>query len=401
MLLSLSIIGIVLSVVLLVFNARKYTSSIYLAGFFFVISYYGLIQYVILFSKSVTLVAVVFVNVGAPTYLIGPFLYLYLRSVLDDSARLSMKDLWHLLPMVVYLAGNAEYLFTAWQVKMDVARIVIHDGIKQVPFVTELGFLYQKLPLLAIYLSRPLLVMGYLLWSVALLIHFRRYGKESDVFHKQQFMIKWLYVLFGFLFILVLSHSLQVVVTFEERNTAIFKTLNLLQAFSAVGLAGLLISPFFFPEILYGLPRLPKVPVEVESIHVVLEHEPIKQKASVSRFETEYLEQIGQKTEKCMAEYQPYLQQDFNLTQLSVLLNIPIHHLASFFREVKQCSFTDYRNEWRIRHSKMLIEDGKTAGMTLEAIGMLSGFLSRNAFLTAFKKVEGITPSEYVNKVKT
>lgn len=37
--------------------------------------------------------------------------------------------------------------------------------------------------------------------------------------------------------------------------------------------------------------------------------------------------------------------------------------------------------------------------MTLEAIGMLSGFLTRNTFFTAFKKFEGISPGAYVEKI--
>lgn len=38
--------------------------------------------------------------------------------------------------------------------------------------------------------------------------------------------------------------------------------------------------------------------------------------------------------------------------------------------------------------------------MTLEAIGMLSGFLTRNTFFTAFKKFEGISPGVYVEKTE-
>lgn len=422
MLLSFSIIGIVLSLILLFFNARNYTSSIYLAGFFFLISYYGLIQYVVLFSKSVALVAVVFVNVGAPTYLIGPLLYLYLRSVIIDSARLKIVDLWHLLPMVVYLAGTSEYLFTSWFYKMDIATMVINGGIKQVPFTTELGFLFNKLPLLVIYLSRPVLVMGYLLWSAGLLLRYKMLRMESMIFQQQRFMQKWLWILFGFLFILVLSHSLQLVETFAVSNTTIFKTLNLLQIFSAIGLAGLLISPFFFPEILYGLPRLPgsvemakRTSIPSASLPTQESEKQLEDAGNQSsegkpltsevigiatKFESNYLDFIDVQTEKYMQEFQPYLQQDFNLAQLSVLVNIPVHHLAYYFREVKQMSFTDFRNRWRIEHAKKLIFEGKSNELTLEAIGLLSGFSSRNTFLLAFKKAEGISPQVFLSQIK-
>jgi AraC-like DNA-binding protein len=99
-----------------------------------------------------------------------------------------------------------------------------------------------------------------------------------------------------------------------------------------------------------------------------------------------------------MKQFQPYLQPDFNLTQFSVLVHIPTHHLAYYFREEKKQSFIDYRNIWRVNHAKTLIKEGKASDLTLEAIGLLSGFSNRNTFFIAFKKAEGISPGAFVNQ---
>jgi YesN/AraC family two-component response regulator len=96
-----------------------------------------------------------------------------------------------------------------------------------------------------------------------------------------------------------------------------------------------------------------------------------------------------------MKEYQPYINPAFNLTELSLLINIPVHHLAYYFREIKKQPFTTYRNEWRVSYAKNLILEGKTSGLTLEAIGALSGFTNRNTFITVFKKIEGVPPGSY------
>jgi len=179
-----------------------------------------------------------------------------------------------------------------------------------------------------------------------------------------------------------------------------FFTFNVLNVLSGVGLAGLLISPFFFPGILYGLPRLPE-PTEVPG-NLDLVNEPLQEEAKKisSKFEVDYIDFICEQTEKCMVEYQPYLQQDLNLAQLSMLVKIPVHHLAYYFREVKMQTFSDYRNEWRVEHAKNLIREGKSSDLTLEAIGILSGFSSRNTFLNAFKKAEGISPQAFLQQVK-
>jgi AraC-like DNA-binding protein len=99
-----------------------------------------------------------------------------------------------------------------------------------------------------------------------------------------------------------------------------------------------------------------------------------------------------------MKECQPYLQQDCNLAYISKLTQVPVHHLAYYFRQERKQPFNDFRNEWRIGHAKTLISEGKTREMTLEAIGLLSGFSTRNTFFTSFKKVEGVAPSIFASK---
>jgi AraC-like DNA-binding protein len=46
-----------------------------------------------------------------------------------------------------------------------------------------------------------------------------------------------------------------------------------------------------------------------------------------------------------------------------------------------------------------MITEGKTANLTLEAIGVLSGFSSRTTFFRAFKKVEDVSPGAFADKI--
>ena len=115
-------------------------------------------------------------------------------------------------------------------------------------------------------------------------------------------------------------------------------------------------------------------------------------------FEADYLKQIGSKMDECMQQLQPYLQNDCNLAYMAKLTGIPAHHLAYYFREKRRQPFNDYRNLWRVQHAKNLIGEGKSQKLTLEAIGLLSGFSTRNTFYTAFRKTEGSPPSAFVDK---
>lgn len=401
MLLFLSMLGFFLSLILLYFNARKNMSTIYLGIFFLLISLYGFYQYVLLYSKSVFLIELLllgFAIVFPALYLIGPMLYWYIRSVLTDNSRLRRKDLWHMLPMMIYFLAALPYTFVPFSDKVEAATEVVKDvGFMQTYYATILDQIFS---VSAIYLSRPILVLGYTLWSMVLLFRYSIQRKVSKVFVRQYFMTKWLCLLLAFLFILVVSQILLIIKVFAMDFSELFFTFNVFRILSIAGLIGLLISPFFFPTILYGLPRIPESMLTLNSAEGDTVHVPSDSGKKTNHLESNYIHYINQKADFCMKEVQPYLQPDFNLAHLSVHTQIPVHHLSYYFREEKKQHFNDYRNEWRINHAKNLIRKGEANQFTLETIGLQSGFSSRNTFLTTFKKVEGITPSTFAAQIK-
>lgn len=398
MLLSLSIIGIILSVILLIFHVRKKTSAIYLGIFFSLISLYGFIQYVLVYSKSVFLVSIIFINVASLPFLIGPMLYWYVRSVLTDDSRLKKWDLLHVFPMLISLVTSLTYIFSHYSYKVQMAARIVENSDYLQTF-KAIG-LHKIIPITAIYESRSLLFMGYALWSAGLFIHYLWHKKKEQVLSHQYFMTKWLTVLLGFTVILSVSHFLILTKAFISENTIVYHTLNVFQLLSLVGLMGLLISPFFFPEILYGLPRLPKSEASLLSKARQRKLKNGMDKKHSFHIESDYLHFIDQQADSCMKEIQPYLRPDFNLTQFSVLIHIPVHHLSYYFRQKKKQHFNDYMNTWRVKHAKNLIIEGKSNDITMEGIGLISGFPNRNSFRTTFQKMEGISPSAFAAQNK-
>lgn len=401
MLLFLSLTGIILSVILLIFNAKRYTSSRYLGGFFFLVSGYTLTQYVFVDSHSILILTIFFVHPGFLFYLIGPLLFWYFRSVLTDQTHFRRTDLWHLLPAFIYLISVIPYLFLSWDEKTANAAMLISD-IGNLKYIRA-SLLYSVLHPGLVFISRPLLVTGYAIWSSVIFIQWLKSRKNRTVLSQQQYMIPWLTVLLGFVFILTISHLIAMMEAYLSHNLKVFFTLRLLHLFSGVGLTGLLISPLFFPSILYGMPRIPPAsraatppvpsPVPGSDLLSLVPEEPPK-----PGFEADYLKQIGSKMDECMQQLQPYLQNDCNLAYMAKLSGIPAHHLAYYFREEQRRPFNEYRNLWRVQHAKKLIREGKTKELTLEAIGLLSGFSTRNTFYTAFRKIEGSPPSAFVDK---
>jgi len=397
MYLFLSLFGILVSVLLLFLGSKRYTATIYLSLFFITISIYELLSYILLQSGSVMLVAISFVHLTTLTYLPGPLLYWYIRSVISDNASLQKSDLWHLLPGAIYLAASVPYLLTPFEYKMEIARQIVEDpGFLSMYNATILSKLFSNSFL---YIGRPVLVMIYTLYSTSLFTSYLLDKEVSVVFSRQNFMIKWISVFLGFQIVMITSYLTLMFKTFVEDDSRLFYTLNLLQILSAIGLVGMLISPFFFTKILYGLPRVPGpepavIPVLEDS---VLPIELVRNKLDL---ESDYLAFINQKVDRCMEDMKPYLRYDHNLSHFADVVGVPVHHLAYFFREEKKLTFNQFQNIWRINHAKNLIRQSAISGRSIKGIEFQSGFQNQDTFFSVFKRSEGISPSSYFEKFR-
>lgn len=92
-----------------------------------------------------------------------------------------------------------------------------------------------------------------------------------------------------------------------------------------------------------------------------------------------------------------YLNTHCTLKTVSTLTNIPQHHLSFLINKQVHKSFPDFINEYRCKHACALLKEEDSQMITLEAIGMQSGFGSRVNFHHAFKKFLGKSPSEYLS----
>ena len=342
------------------------------------------------YSESVTLVALFFSSdIGFITLIIGPMLYFYTRSIITDKSKLIRTDLWHLLPIVLLFVSGIPQLFIPWAQKLHFAADYLQNNKTLVSEFNKST--NNSIPFMLMFLFRPLYVFSYLIASIVLFVNHLRFKRQVQVFQHQKFMYTWITILFALMLILIVSHTAILYNLYITKNSTISDSINIIQSVSFVGLSGLIFSPFFFPEILYGMPRFP----EQANSKISGDLSPKENTKQPSEFEQDYLLLIKHKVDVCMSELQPYLQPDCNLAYFAKLVKLPAHHLAYYFREERMQAFNDYRNEWRVNHAKKLISGGKTSELTLEAIGLISGFSSRNAFFTAFKKVEEITPSAY------
>lgn len=109
--------------------------------------------------------------------------------------------------------------------------------------------------------------------------------------------------------------------------------------------------------------------------------------------DTDQAENFRSKIMKHYEGQQPYLNNDYSLSELSMDLKIPKHLLSHIFSSQIKLSFIDFTNKYRIEQAKILLKENPN--FTVSSVAFDSGFNSLSSFNQAFKKFTNNTPSKY------
>ena len=92
-----------------------------------------------------------------------------------------------------------------------------------------------------------------------------------------------------------------------------------------------------------------------------------------------------------------YLNLEANLDDFALKLNHSKLEVLAFLKTNTNESFIELLNRNRIRHFKELLKSNKQESFTIEALSEMAGFNNRQSMYNAFKKLEGCSPSDYIN----
>lgn len=101
-------------------------------------------------------------------------------------------------------------------------------------------------------------------------------------------------------------------------------------------------------------------------------------------------------TRKIIEYIRSNLDQDLSLINIATSLNLSVSELSRQFKKETNISLVDYINIQRINEATYLLQNQK---MLITDIAYMVGFNDGNYFTKVFKKVKGITPSKYRQKI--
>ncbi|WP_415160364.1 helix-turn-helix domain-containing protein [Parafilimonas sp.] len=95
-----------------------------------------------------------------------------------------------------------------------------------------------------------------------------------------------------------------------------------------------------------------------------------------------------------MAKTKIYLEPELSLEMLATKTNIPKHHITQLLNEHIKKNFYQFVNEYRIEEAKKRINTSKS-DVPILSLAYDCGFNSKSSFNNYFKKITGLTPTEY------
>jgi len=95
-----------------------------------------------------------------------------------------------------------------------------------------------------------------------------------------------------------------------------------------------------------------------------------------------------------------YLQPTLSLHCIANTFGISEGYLSQLINHFSGQNFSTYINDLRVEEAKKKLVDSHFRHYTIVSIGLESGFNSKSAFYKAFKKKTGMTPTEYILKLR-
>ena len=123
--------------------------------------------------------------------------------------------------------------------------------------------------------------------------------------------------------------------------------------------------------------------------------ESTSRKYEKSTLKPEDAETFFEKLQSIMRTEKPYLENNLTLPALAGKMRISVHHLSQIINDKARQNFFEFINSYRVEEAKRLFRDPQKQQLTIAAICYETGFNSLSSFNTLFKKLCGVTPSQY------
>ncbi len=141
-------------------------------------------------------------------------------------------------------------------------------------------------------------------------------------------------------------------------------------------------------------------PVMVKSTNDADVTEVSEAKPNLKRLNAEQVADLSARLFSLMENDKFFLTNDLNLAAVAEKLGVSIHETSFLINETTKDNFYNFINKYRVDEAKKLLASTKMDELNIVGIAFASGFSSKTTFNTTFKKMVGISPSQYSKQHK-
>jgi AraC-like DNA-binding protein len=303
----------------------------------------------------------------------------YLYTVFYTRKRLwRWYDLLHALPLLIFLVDYWDVLSMSTAQKLLIIQQEVNDldvlgKFKQSKFFGP-GF-HQE--------SRTVLFSAYWVAQVVVLVKWTR--SQPSLMLQNKVWRNWMMLFLGCQFFIWFPFYLSIFWLDK------FTTYQIVNSFSVIWLMVSSLSLFFFPSLIYG--KASEVPADS------IKEAKVLRKTQISDGEEKKLEEVMRRIDSEMEGNRFFLIQGYSINDFSKDIHIPVYQISKSINHFRGMSFIDFINQKRIQYCIQKFDSGEWSTYKVEAIAFECGFNSRNSFTIAFKKIQGILPSNYRQKM--
>jgi len=107
-----------------------------------------------------------------------------------------------------------------------------------------------------------------------------------------------------------------------------------------------------------------------------------------------------QRLRQLLETEKPYLEADLSLPALAQRAGLSTHELSYVLNEGFGVNFFQFINAYRVAEAQRLLASAQHQHLSIVGIAFEAGFSSKTTFNTTFKKVTGLTPSQFLQEVR-
>lgn len=275
--------------------------------------------------------------------LYGPLLWLHFKTTVQPETKLHLKQLWHLLPLLVINLMIIDYTFASFERKLELSK--------------DMTFFMER-----IMPANYFRAAHQLIYAVFLIVFVRK--------RKASLNTNTFFYLSGIAIIFITANIVISLFTLFANSWLDFKWYYV---FSNLFI-------FTIAFILYRNPQFFKT---------------LKAKYQTSSLSKNQMKIIQQQLEKLFLEEKSYLENNLAVDDLAEKLNTKSQYISRTFSEHIKENFNDYVNKHRITYAKELLKDDNYQNYKIEAIAEKAGFNNKVTFYKAFSKFTNTTPSKF------